>query len=87
MLKLDNPTTFRGTIFDFTGDGTLSGSEGLDLKGVNFSSVHDGYVNGLLTVTDGTSTAALDFNGSYTLPSFSSRAMAAGAQLSTIRRC
>ncbi len=70
ILKLDNPSTFSGTIFDFTGNGTLSGSDQIDLKGVNFSSVHDTYSNGVLTVTDGTHTDALDFNGSYTLANF-----------------
>jgi Tryptophan-rich Synechocystis species C-terminal domain len=70
MLKLDNPSTFSGTIFNFTGNGTLSGSDQIDLKGINFSSVHDTYSNGVLTVTDGTHTDALDFNGSYTLANF-----------------
>ncbi len=70
MLKLDNPSTFSGTIFNFTGDGTLSGSDQIDLKGMNFNSVHDTYSNGVLTVTDGTHTDVLDFNGSYTLASF-----------------
>ena len=70
MLKLDNPSTFSGTIFNFTGDGTLSGSDQIDLKGVNFNSVHDTYSNGVLTVTDGTHTDTLDFNGSYTLANF-----------------
>ena len=70
MLKLDNPSTFSGTIFNFTGNGTLSGSDQIDLKGVNFNSVQDTYANGVLTVTDGTHTDALDFNGSYTLANF-----------------
>src|ERR1700677_4718733 len=69
-LKLDNPSTFSGTIFNFTGNGTLSGSDQIDLKGVNFKSVHDTYSNGVLTVTDGTHTDTLDFNGSYTLANF-----------------
>ncbi len=70
MLKLDNPSTFSGTIFNFTGDGTLSGSDQIDLKGVKFNSVNDTYSNGVLTVTDGTHTDMLDFNGSYTLANF-----------------
>ena len=70
MLKLDSPSTFSGVIFNFGGDGTLSGSDQIDLKGINFNSVHDSYANGVLTVTDGTHTAALDFNGSYTLANF-----------------
>ena len=70
MLKLDNPSTFSGTIFNFTGNGTLSGSDQVDLKGINFNSVHDSYSNGVLTVTDGTHTDKLDFSGSYTLANF-----------------
>ena len=70
MLELDSPSTFSGTIFNFTGNGTLSGSDQIDLKGINFNSVHDTYANGVLTVTDGTHTDKLDFNGSYTLANF-----------------
>ncbi|MGB9114621.1 MAG: hypothetical protein WCC91_04955, partial [Bradyrhizobium sp.] len=70
MLKLDSPSTFSGLIFNFTGNGSLSGSDQIDLKGINFNSVHDTYANGVLTVTDGTHAAALDFNGSYTLANF-----------------
>ena len=70
MLKLDTPSTFSGTIFAFTGNGTLSGSDQIDLTNVNFSSVHDSYANGVLTVTDGTNTDALNFNGSYVLANF-----------------
>ena len=69
-LELDQPSTFDGVIFGFTGNGTLSGSDQIDLKGINFNSVHDSYSNGVLTVTDGTNSAALDFNGSYTLANF-----------------
>ena len=70
MLKLDSPSSFNGVIFDFTGNGTLSGSDQIDLKGITFNSVQDTYANGVLTVTDGTHTDALDFNGSYTLANF-----------------
>jgi 20S proteasome alpha/beta subunit len=69
-LKLDQPSTFDGVIFKFAGNGTLPGSDQIDLKGINFKSVSDSYSNGVLTVTDGTKTAMLDFNGSYTLANF-----------------
>ena len=69
-LKLDNPSTFSGTISNFTGNGTLSGSDQIDLKGINFNSVHDTYSNGVLTVTDGKHTDTLGFSGSYTLANF-----------------
>ena len=69
-LRLDHSSTFTGKISNFTGNGTLSGSDQIDLKDVKYSSVHDSYANGVLTVTDGTDTAKLTFNGSYTLANF-----------------
>jgi hypothetical protein len=71
MLELDQPSTFDGVVYGFTGNGTLSGSDQIDLNGINFSTIHDSYSNGVLTVTDGTNSAALDFNGSYVLANFS----------------
>jgi hypothetical protein len=58
-------------VYGFTGNGTLSGSDQIDLKGINFNTVHDSYSNGVLSVTDGTNSAALDFSGSYVLANFS----------------
>ena len=69
-LRLDHSSTFTGKISNFTGNGSLSGSDQIDLKDVKYSSVHDSYANGVLTVTDGTDTAKLTFNGSYTLANF-----------------
>jgi hypothetical protein len=70
-LKLDQPSTFGGDIFNFSGDGTLSGSDHIDLKGINYNTVQDSYANGVLTVTDGSGdTAKLNFNGSYVLANF-----------------
>ena len=69
-LILTSPSTFSGEIFNFTGNGSLSDSDQIDLKGINYNSVHDSYANGVLTVTDGTDTVKLDFNGSYTLANF-----------------
>jgi hypothetical protein len=71
MLKLDQPATFTGEIFGFTGNGQLSGSDQIDLAGINYNTVQDSYANGVLTVTDGSGdTATLNFNGSYTLANF-----------------
>jgi hypothetical protein len=70
MLRLGSPSTFDGVIFGFTGNGSLSSSDQIDLKGINFNSVQDSLTNGVLTVSDGTHSAALDFNGSYTLANF-----------------
>ena len=70
MLKLDSLTVFTGVIDNFTGNGSLSGSDQIDLKGINFNSVRDSYSNGILTVTDGTNSTTLDFNGTYVLANF-----------------
>jgi hypothetical protein len=70
-LILDHSTGFTGTISGFTGDGTLAGSDQLDLRDINFSSLEQSsYANGVLTVSDGTHTANLDFNGDYELANF-----------------
>ena len=69
-LVLDHSSTFSGQIFGFTGNGTLSGSDQIDLKDINFNSVQHTYANGVLTVTDGIDTATLKFNGSYTGANF-----------------
>jgi hypothetical protein len=69
-LQLNDAPTFSGEIFNFTGNGTLSGSDQIDLTDINFSSVHDNYSDGVLTVTDGSNTAELSFSGSYTLANF-----------------
>jgi tryptophan-rich protein len=71
MLKLDSPSTFSGEIFNFRGNGTLSGSDQIDLMGIDYNSVHDSYANGVLTVMDGGGDIAkLSFDGSYTLANF-----------------
>ena len=70
-LRLDQPSTFTGEIFGFRGNGSLSGSDQIDLINIKYNSVHDSYANGVLTVTDGSGdTDKLSFNGSYTLANF-----------------
>ena len=70
-LRLDHSSTFSGEIFNFTGNGKLSGSDQIDLRDIQYSSVQDSYANGVLTVTDGSGdNAELSFNGSYTLANF-----------------
>ena len=72
QLKLDQPSSFTGEIFNFTGDGTLSGSDQIDLKGIDYNTVQESYANGVLTVADGKGNSAkLNFSGSYTLANFS----------------
>jgi hypothetical protein len=70
MLRLDSPSTFTGEIFNFTGNGSLTGSDQIDLRTISYGSVHDSYESGALTVSDGASTVTLDFNGAYTLANF-----------------
>jgi hypothetical protein len=36
-LRLDAPSTFSGQIFGFTGDGTLAGSDRIDLINLNYN--------------------------------------------------
>lgn len=70
-LQLDHSGTFSGEIFNFSGNGTLSGSDHIDLRDIKYGSVQDSYANGVLTVTDGIGDIAkLSFNGSYTLANF-----------------
>ena len=71
MLVLDHSSTFSGEIYNFTGNGTLPGSDQIDLTDIKYSSVQDSYSNGVLTVTDSSGdTAKLSFNGSYVLANF-----------------
>jgi hypothetical protein len=71
MLKLDSPSTFSGEIFNFTGNGSLSGSDQIDLANIKYNTVQDSYANGVLTVTDGSGDIAkLSFSGSYVLANF-----------------
>ena len=70
ILMLISPSTFTGEILNFTGNGSLSGSDQIDLGTISYSSVQDSYADGILTVTDGTNSVALQFNGSYTLANF-----------------
>ncbi len=37
-LTLEAPSSFDGVISGFTGDGTLAGSDQIDLKGINYHS-------------------------------------------------
>jgi serralysin len=74
-LKLDTPSTFTGSIAGFTGDGTLSGSDHIDLTNLAFSSLvqadstYDTSTQ-LLNVSNGSTTDVLQFIGSYTQANF-----------------
>ena len=74
-LILDTPANFEGEITGFTGNGTLSGSDQIDLKGINLNSgaFSESFnaTTDTLTVSDGTNSAVLHFNGNYQATNFS----------------
>jgi hypothetical protein len=74
-LKLDNAPSFQGVISGFTGNGQLSGSDQIDLADININSGHftESFISStdVLTVSDGTNTANLQFNGTYVAGNFS----------------
>jgi VCBS repeat-containing protein len=71
-LTLDHPSTFAGQIVGFTGNGTLAGSEQIDLRGLNYNLMHFSFNNAseTLTVSDGATTAKLQFLGQYSQDNF-----------------
>jgi len=74
-LKLDAPSTFNGKIIGFTGDGTLSGSDHIDLSNMSYNnsiqtnSTYNSSTD-LLKVNNGTNTVSLSFVGSYSQANF-----------------
>jgi hypothetical protein len=71
-LTLENPSTFEGQIVGFTGNGTLAGSDQIDLQGLNYNSMQFSFNNSseTLTVSDGATTANLQFVGQYAQDNF-----------------
>ncbi len=72
-LLLKNSTLFTGTITGFTGTGagTPATSDKIDLQDVAAATATiQSYTNNVLTVTDGTHTAHLNFVGTYVLANF-----------------
>jgi Ca2+-binding RTX toxin-like protein len=71
-LQLDHSSSFTGTITGFGGDGTLAGSDHIDLQDINFNSLQPAQLSasGVLTISDGAHTAHLQFDGSYQLENF-----------------
>ena len=74
-LTIDTPSSFSGVISGFTGDGTLAGSDQIDLKGIdhNSASFTESFnaANDTLFVSDGTHSTTLHFNGAYQAENFS----------------
>jgi serralysin len=71
-LTLATPSTFTGRIIGFTGDGSLAASDHIDLRGINFNTIHSSFdaSTGSLAVSDGATTATLQFLGHYSGDSF-----------------
>jgi hypothetical protein len=73
-LTLDNSSQFSGQILNFTGAGTPSTSDQIDLKDINYNSPSFSQsfnqATDVLTVNDGSHSANLHFVGSYTAQNF-----------------
>jgi serralysin len=71
-LTLDAPSTFTGQLIGFGGDGTLAGSDQVDLRGFNFDTLHTSFnsASDTLSLSSGASTASLQFLGQYSQDSF-----------------
>jgi serralysin len=71
-LTLEASAAFNGQMVGFAGDGTLQGSDQIDLRGISFNSIHSAYDSstGVLAVTDGTNTTDIHFLGNYTQDNF-----------------
>jgi hypothetical protein len=71
-LTPDTPSTFAGQLIGFGGDGTLAGSDKVDLRGFNFDTLHTSFnsTSGTLSLSSGTNTASLQFLGQYSQDSF-----------------
>jgi hypothetical protein len=76
-LVINKAADFTGTITGFTGDGTPSNSDLIDLKDINFGSLNkENYIEngagtgGTLTLSDGTRTASINFSGNYAFENF-----------------
>ncbi len=72
ILMLDTPSTFTGQITGFGGDGTLAGSDQIDMRGMNYRAVHSNYDDstGILDISDGTTTVDIKFAGTYSQANF-----------------
>jgi aryl-phospho-beta-D-glucosidase BglC (GH1 family)/20S proteasome alpha/beta subunit len=74
-LKLDAPSSFIGPIFGFTGDGTLAGSDQINLSDLTYNNPIQSQSTynsstGILAVNNGTNTVDLSFFGSYSQANF-----------------
>ncbi|WP_426407043.1 Ig-like domain-containing protein [Bradyrhizobium ganzhouense] len=72
-LVVDHAASLQAFISGFTGDGTLGGSDQIDLKDINYNSLSESYdaVNNVLNISDGTNSGAIHFIGTYNQANFS----------------
>jgi T5SS/PEP-CTERM-associated repeat protein len=75
-LTLTQSSSFAALIDGFAGNGTLAGSDQIDLKDINYASLSETFTQGsgqspnTLSLSDGTHTAVLQFVGSYVQANF-----------------
>jgi hypothetical protein len=70
-LAVEHAADFHATVSGFSGDGTLAGSDQIDLKDLNFSALAPAtYADHVLSLSDGTHTAQIRFAGDYQLENF-----------------
>jgi hypothetical protein len=74
ILTLDDPSGFTGLISGFTGNGSLAGSDQIDLKHINYdsSSFSESFNSNIdtLSVSDGVNSTILHFNGNFAPANF-----------------
>ncbi len=83
MLSVDHAAGLQATISGFTGDGTLAGSDQIDLKDINYNSVSETFdaATDTLTVSDGTNSTTLHFVGTYQALNFKLASDGAGGTI------
>jgi hypothetical protein len=73
-LILDDASNSTISVAGFTGNGTLAGSDQIDLKGIDYTSQQFAEnfdsTKGLLTIADGNKAATLQFSGTYQAANF-----------------
>lgn len=71
-LTLEASQAFNDQLLGFAGDGTLQGSDQIDLHGLNFNSLQSAYngSTGILALNDGTIATDIHFVGDYKLDNF-----------------
>jgi serralysin len=71
-LVLQGSPKFDGQIIGFTGDGTLASSDQIDLRGMNYNSVHSNFdsTTGILALGNDSAAMHIQFIGHYSQDNF-----------------